>query len=159
MTSISPQRSHFNRPNMDFLENVGQRYLERRAYAAPQQLENFARKQFNTAEGDERHIGKSPTTAPSNDKREEKASLQKQLAEVTAKKPAKAESGSKFEIPTAAAGAVNSRRDSRHPSTAEAEDSGLTGRRKRGRLHSTASSRIAIEKQETFADASPHRRT
>ena len=145
---------------MDFLENVGQRYLERKAYAAPQQLENFAKKQFKTARGGEKPIGQPPTTVPSKGGREEgMASLQKQLAEVKAEKPAKAEFGGRSELPTAAANATNSRRNERLSSTAEAEDPGLKRRQRRARRHSTAISKVATDKQETLAEVSPPQRS
>ena len=144
---------------MDFLESVGQRYLERKAYAAPQHLEDLAKKQFKKAGGREKQIGQPSTTVPSNGRREEEiASLQKQLAEVKAERPAKDDSGRKSEIPTTAADATNSRGNSRLSSTAEAEDSRLKGRQRRGRRHSTASSNVAPDKQGTWAEYSPRRR-
>ena len=145
---------------MDFLENVGQRYLERKAYAAPQQLENFAKKHFKTAMGGEKQIGQPPNTVRSNGGRDEEiASLQKQLAEMKAERPAKAEFGRRSELPTAAANTTNSRRNNRLSCTAEAEDSGLKGRQGRARRHSTASSKVATEKQDTLAEALPRRRS
>lgn len=144
---------------MGFLGNVGQRYLERKTYAAPQQLEHLVKKRLKTAKGGERQIGQPPITVPANGRRDEEiASLQKQLAEVKAEKPAKADSERIYEIPTAAADATNLRRNSRLSSTMETENRGLKEGHKRGRRHSTANSKVVIDKRETFAEASSHRR-
>ncbi|KAF6228694.1 hypothetical protein HO173_011713 [Letharia columbiana] len=43
----------------DFIERVGQSYLERKAFAAPQQLENFAKKQFTGGDEKEAEAKKS----------------------------------------------------------------------------------------------------
>ena len=44
---------------MDFIEQVGTRYLEGKAYAAPQQIENFAKKQFKGSHHDDEAKSKS----------------------------------------------------------------------------------------------------
>ncbi|KAL8755236.1 MAG: hypothetical protein Q9199_003797 [Rusavskia elegans] len=80
---------------MDLIEGIGQRYLVGKANAAPQQLENLAKKQFR---GDAATApAKAENTAPKVGNNKEIEKLRKQLAEVKAAqnksaKPAKVES-------------------------------------------------------------------
>ncbi|KAI4282076.1 MAG: hypothetical protein L6R38_003225, partial [Xanthoria sp. 2 TBL-2021] len=80
---------------MDLIEGIGQRYLMGKANAAPQQLENLAKKQFK---GDAATVpAKAATAAPNVGNNKEIEELRKQLAEVKAAQnksagPAKAES-------------------------------------------------------------------
>ena len=64
----------------NFIESIGERYLERKANAVPQQLENLAKKQFREAN----HSKQAPTAkAPhlqAHEKDEEIARLRQQLA-------------------------------------------------------------------------------
>ncbi|KAL8706426.1 MAG: hypothetical protein Q9225_007951 [Loekoesia sp. 1 TL-2023] len=62
---------------MDFIEGIGQRYLERKANAVPQQLEDLAKKQFK---GDAAAPKAEPTTQDVEKDREIKK-LRKELAE------------------------------------------------------------------------------
>ncbi|CAF9938835.1 MAG: hypothetical protein HETSPECPRED_001398 [Heterodermia speciosa] len=68
---------------MDFLKDLGERYLERKAYAAPQQFENLAKKEFKAAIGQKKPAFNTTTTTRSKD--HEIATLRKQLAEANGK--------------------------------------------------------------------------
>lgn len=67
---------------MNFLEDVGQRYLERKAFSVPQQLENVAKKQFQPTADQEKRGKEAPNVHPTaSDKDLDIAKLRKQLAE------------------------------------------------------------------------------
>ncbi|KAL8852701.1 MAG: hypothetical protein Q9221_002461 [Calogaya cf. arnoldii] len=75
---------------MDFIEGIGERYLMGKAYAAPQQLENLAKKQFKGDAAATSASAKPQSAAPNVRKNKEIEDLKKQLAEVKAaqEKPA-----------------------------------------------------------------------
>ncbi|KAL8646278.1 MAG: hypothetical protein Q9226_006936 [Calogaya cf. arnoldii] len=75
---------------MDFIEGIGERYLMGKAYAAPQQLENLAKKQFKGDAAATSVSAKPQSAAPNVGKNKEIEDLKKQLAEIKAaqKKPA-----------------------------------------------------------------------
>ena len=92
----------------DFIERVGQSYLERKGFGVPQQLENLAKKQLtgggeeeakekkstgkSTSIGDEKGEGVSQASSGSSQKDKEIAKLKKELAQLKLKEP-KASSG------------------------------------------------------------------
>ena len=65
---------------MDFIEGIGERYLMGKANAAPQMLENLAKKQFSKATNRDAEAPKTSTPL-SSEKDEEIAKLRQQLAE------------------------------------------------------------------------------
>ena len=82
---------------MDFIEGIGERYLMGKANAAPQMLENLAKKQFasatNPKKAQEATQASSSSTLPSSDKDQEIAKLRKELAEMKLRKGKKNATG------------------------------------------------------------------
>ncbi len=62
----------------DFIERVGQSYLERKAFAVPQQLENLAKKQL-TGGGEERAKAKDSTENKATKEEEEREERKRQV--------------------------------------------------------------------------------
>ena len=146
---------------MDFLEGIGQRYLERKAYAAPQQLETLAKKQFKSATGAEKQAKQPSATLPSDSKKEDEiVYLRKQLAEAKAEKPFLAAKASPLPPPAVPTKSAKSPAiESRRSSTAETKPSGSTNPKSQERCHSTASSAAGADAQVAIPNSSPHRRT
>lgn len=142
---------------MDFLECIGQRYLERKAYAVPQQLENIAKKQFRSATGADKQAGQPSTALSKNSTRDEEiAHLRKKLAEAEAEKPV---------LPTASNRSAAQPRsiaspaaDSRRSSTADAMHQKVKSPKSGERLRGIGTSKAAIAGHVAVAEAPPNRR-
>lgn len=70
---------------MDFVQGIGERYLMGKANAAPQMLENIAKKQFASA-SDPKALATQASALPTTEKDEEIAKLRKELAETRLQK-------------------------------------------------------------------------
>ena len=142
---------------MEFLEGIGQRYLERKAYAVPQQLENLAKKQFAPAAAETKPTVQATTALPATkDKDRELRALRKQLAD------AKAERQS---LPRKAIGTSNARdlstemKTSKQPkhkreSVADCKHTGSPQETASERRRSIASSQAARDKYAATARSS-----
>lgn len=76
----------------DFIERVGESYLERKAFAVPQQLENFAKKQL-TGESEKEATAKKSTGKKATEEEEEEEGEGGEEEERTTKKKKKKSSG------------------------------------------------------------------
>ena len=97
----------------DFIGRVGQSYLERKAFAVPQQLENVAKKQFTGGSEEEAKTKKSTgkkIIEEEEEKEKEIRRLKKELAQLKLESPKKPSGKSTFELTKSGISRVSSGR-------------------------------------------------